>query len=150
MSLEPFYQNGLQFECQQCSSCCRYEEGVVIISDREAKQIADFLHMQKKDFIATYCKRIFVQNQVHLSLIEKSNLDCIFWDSQLKGCAIYSVRPIQCSTFPFWPSLLHSDAIWQKCSEDCPGMNQGKLHSFQEIVQQKKLYEREIYGTESK
>lgn len=147
---QPFYHKGLQFECKQCSSCCRYEEGVVIINDREVDQIADFLNLQRGDFIAKYCKRVFAHNQVQLSLIEKSNLDCIFWDPQIKGCAIYSVRPIQCSTFPFWPSLLQSHQVWQKCSKDCPGMNQGKLHSFEEILEQKHRYEKEIYGTESK
>ena len=28
-------------------------------------------------------------------------------------CSIYDVRPVQCSTYPFWPSLLASKEDWE-------------------------------------
>lgn len=37
---------------------------------------------------------------------------CIFVDA-LGKCSIYDVRPIQCETYPFWPSLLDSRKDWE-------------------------------------
>ena len=36
---------------------------------------------------------------------------CIFLDPVGK-CGIYDVRPVQCSTYPFWPSLVESSEDW--------------------------------------
>jgi Fe-S-cluster containining protein len=38
---------------------------------------------------------------------------CTFLDSSGK-CGIYDVRPVQCSTYPFWPSLLEDRKIWRE------------------------------------
>ena len=37
---------------------------------------------------------------------------CIFLDRQTNRCGIYSVRPIQCSTYPFWSNILESEQHW--------------------------------------
>jgi hypothetical protein len=29
-------------------------------------------------------------------------------------CRIYQARPIQCSTYPFWPNILESEAAWDE------------------------------------
>lgn len=38
---------------------------------------------------------------------------CIFLDPVGK-CGIYDVRPVQCSTYPFWPSLLNRKEEWEE------------------------------------
>ncbi len=37
---------------------------------------------------------------------------CIFLDRSSNKCGIYDVRPVQCRTYPFWPSLLESPDDW--------------------------------------
>ena len=37
---------------------------------------------------------------------------CIFLD-QGGQCSIYDVRPVQCGTYPFWPSLLNNKKAWE-------------------------------------
>jgi Fe-S-cluster containining protein len=37
---------------------------------------------------------------------------CIFLDHATNACTIYQVRPSQCSTYPFWPAILQSQATW--------------------------------------
>jgi len=71
-----------------------------------------------------------------LSLKEKSNKDCVFWD---RGCSVYEVRPMQCSAFPFWESILASSGSWEIAAASCPGMNNGELHTENEIEQYIKL-----------
>ncbi len=47
--------------------------------------------------------------------------NCIFLkDSKL--CTIYPVRPVQCSTYPWWPELL-TDAAWHDEATRCEGIN---------------------------
>ncbi|MDE6719615.1 MAG: YkgJ family cysteine cluster protein, partial [Treponemataceae bacterium] len=53
----------------------------------------------------------------------------------------YGARPVQCSTYPFWPWILKSRESWDAEAKDCKGMNCGALRSAQEIDEQKFLYE---------
>ncbi len=140
-----FYEEGLHFECHQCSACCRYDAGHVFISDREVNAISDYLKMDRAFFIRQYCHRVFAHEKMRISLNEKKNHDCIFWDLELKGCAIYPVRPVQCSTFPFWPSIFTSKESWDRYEKECPGINKGKLHSKDSIESEIKRYEDELY-----
>jgi Fe-S-cluster containining protein len=66
-----------------------------------------------------------------LSLRERSNYDCCFL--RRGRCLIYSARPSQCRTFPFWPDILSSEAAWERFAASCPGMNDGFFHDRREI-----------------
>jgi len=87
--------------------------------------------MEKNRFIKTYCRWVTDTNgREVLSLRERSNKDCILWDS---GCLVYTARPLQCSTFPFWETIVASAQTWETAASGCPGMNSGVLHSAQAI-----------------
>lgn len=60
----------------------------------------------------------------------KDNGDCIFWDA---GCTIYSVRPRQCRTFPFWGEILESPEAWEAQKAFCHGIDEGKLYPIEAI-----------------
>ncbi len=66
-----------------------------------------------------------------LSLKEKDNYDCIFWEEG--GCSVYKARPVQCSTYPFWSNNLGSKDDWNHLARLCPGANRGRLYSMREI-----------------
>ena len=68
-----------------------------------------------------------------LSLREKANGDCVFYDRQ-KGCTIYPVRPRQCRTWPFWESNVVTPEAWRRTCEVCPGSGQGDLIPAEEIT----------------
>jgi len=51
-----------------------------------------------------------------------------------RGCRVYSVRPAQCRTWPFWEGNLASPEAWEKSTRRCPGMNHGRHYSWQEIA----------------
>jgi Fe-S-cluster containining protein len=73
------------------------------------------------------------------SLKEHSNGDCVFFDNVTRQCQVYSARPRQCRTWPFWDSNLETPEDWQRTCEVCPGSGQGKLHVVDQIEAQRKI-----------
>jgi Fe-S-cluster containining protein len=134
-----FYDNGLRFECQRCSACCRFEPGIVRIHDEDEKALMEFLKLEKKEFEERYCRPGFARDGgPELWLKEKPNYDCIFWDAEAcegGGCIVYPVRPKQCVTWPFWAYNISSRAAWQDAARDCPGIDKGRLWTKEEIEQ---------------
>ncbi|MDR0487400.1 MAG: YkgJ family cysteine cluster protein [Treponema sp.] len=118
-----FYASGLRFSCKRCSSCCRYESGYVFLSEKDLEKLAAALKTDSENFIKIYCRWIESGQGSSLSLREKSNNDCIFWDT---GCTVYEARPLQCRTFPFWESVVASAGTWEVAASGCPGINSGK------------------------
>jgi uncharacterized protein len=68
-----------------------------------------------------------------VSLTEYANGDCVYFDPKKRGCTIYPVRPKQCRTWPFWNSILSSEADWKGIQKGCPGAGNGRLVSLEEI-----------------
>jgi len=131
MTNAPFYASGLKFSCKRCSSCCRYDSGYVFLSEKDLNKLTDSLDMDKDRFVRKYCRWVTgTRGTESLSLREKPNMDCVFWDA---GCSVYNARPLQCSSFPFWPSILSSPESWKIAATGCPGMNTGALHTQGEI-----------------
>ena len=127
----PWYIAGLAFECTECGRCCAGpEEGFVWATDKEISAIAAFLRMSDQAFRARYVRTYYRRT----SLIEKKDTkDCIFLENG--KCRIYSVRPTQCRTWPFWKSNVGTPEDWSEAAMRCPGINRGKLHSHEEIVE---------------
>jgi uncharacterized protein len=121
-----WYKDGLRFECTQCGHCCTGAPGYVWVTVQDIYRIAEFLGMRERDFVRSYVRKV---NQ-RLSLIELPGGNCIFYD---KGCKIYPVRPMQCKTFPFWKEIVAKPASWGRTATECPGINQGKMFSEEEI-----------------
>ncbi|MFW6061920.1 MAG: YkgJ family cysteine cluster protein [Planctomycetota bacterium] len=129
----PWYIAGLAFECTECGRCCQGpEEGFVWATDDELDAIAKHLNMSPAAFRKKYVRKVGRRR----SLKEKHpSHDCIFLRPSKEGglCEIYPVRPTQCRTWPFWRSNLMSPYAWGLAGERCPGINRGKLFSFEEI-----------------
>ena len=131
MNNQLFYAGGLNFSCTRCSSCCRFESGYVYLTKNDLRDLAAKCKMTYTQFVKKNCRWIPSANDTELlSLREKPDYDCIFWDS---GCSVYDSRPLQCRTFPFWPGVLKSRESWVRAGHDCPGINSGKIHSSAEI-----------------
>ncbi len=136
----PFYKDGLSFSCQRCSHCCRGEPGYVYLSRRDLTNLLECFKFDKDDFIREYCRFVpYYDGSEVLCLKEKPGYDCILWENG--GCLAYKARPVQCSTYPFWSFLLASRNSWDRECSDCPGINRGEHHSFEEIQAAKQQYE---------
>jgi hypothetical protein len=131
---QEWYADGLRFACTKCGKCCTGEPGWVWVTEAELEKIAAFLGEPLAQVRGLYTK----QGSRGLSLREKANNDCTFWDRKV-GCTIYEVRPPQCRTWPFWESNIKSPQDWRETCEICPGSGQGELISAEEITRRSKV-----------
>lgn len=133
-SKTPWYISGLAFECIGCGRCCAGpEEGYVWLTDKEVVAIAEFLDIPEAEMRDRYVRRV----NERLSLREKKpSRDCVFLEADGLGerkCKIYLVRPLQCRTWPFWAQNLGRPENWAAAGQRCPGINRGKVVTFDEI-----------------
>jgi uncharacterized protein len=144
---EPFYAAGLRFSCARCSYCCRGEPGFIFLSHGDLRRLLRRLSLDFKTFFRQYCTLVDTGVGMALSLrdVERENHvhDCVFWGSE--GCAIYEDRPVQCSTYPFWSSIMVSKASWLGEARSCPGIGSGELRSRDYI--EERLLARRKAGT---
>jgi uncharacterized protein len=128
---ESFYSNGLRFECTRCSRCCRHTPGYVFLSSADLSLLAHATGAGVQEFRWAYCRDVDFGLTRRVSLRERANFDCIFWEKD--GCSVYEARPLQCRSFPFWSGCLGSREEWDLHAQQCPGMGRGPLHSRREI-----------------
>ena len=125
--LDSFRQ--LPFECTGCGNCCK-TTGNVYMSPQEVASAAVYKNMTASEFVASYASyrlettgegrtRSFSagDGDVPWVLLENREAEggppaCVFLDRETNQCGIYSVRPVQCSTYPFWSKILESEGTW--------------------------------------
>ncbi|MCK4626096.1 MAG: YkgJ family cysteine cluster protein [Phycisphaerae bacterium] len=135
--MKPWYAGGLAFECTGCGGCCAGPgEGYVWVTPKEIVAIAKLLGLTEDKVRRKYVRKVGQR----FSLVErKGNKDCIFLQPDGKGgrnCRIYDARPVQCRTWPFWPSNIADADSWCLAGRRCPGINRGRLYNADEIQHQ--------------
>lgn len=136
MSQEPWYKDGLRFECSQCGDCCTGAPGFVWVNGDEIRALAEVVTAGDVDEF----ERLYVRSVgIRKSLVEFPGGDCVFFDTEKRKCSVYEARPRQCKTWPFWDSNLKSPADWKHTCQVCPGSGQGKLYHLEEIETQRKV-----------
>ncbi len=130
----PWYAAGLRFACTKCGNCCTGEPGYVWVDDAEIDALADFRNEPREQIVAMYTK-IGPRGP---TLREKPNNDCVFYD-RVTGCTVYSVRPRQCRTWPFWDSNVATPEDWERTEGTCPGSGEGELIPVEEITRRLKV-----------
>lgn len=126
---DEWYRDGLRFTCTECGNCCTGAPGYVWVNQAEIEALAQRLEISAEEFERQYTRKVGARR----SLIEHANGDCVFFDNQSRHCQVYSDRPRQCRTWPFWKSNLTSKAEWEHTCRICPGSGQGELVPLQEI-----------------
>ena len=85
------------FRCMRCGACCKWE-GPVRVSEREIDRIAAYLGVELSRFIEKYT--CLAPDRRSLSLLEKEDGSCLYYDDDNKSCLINPVKPKQCRDFP--------------------------------------------------
>lgn len=132
MNDQPWFKDGLRFECSQCGDCCTGAPGFVWVNKAEINAMAARLEMDVAKFEAKYVRLVGVRK----SLTERANGDCTLLDPKTRKCLVYLERPRQCRTWPFWESNIRTEADWQRTCEVCPGSGEGKLVTVDQILAQ--------------
>ena len=88
--------------CSYCGGrCCYGESGYIWLNEKEINGISDFLNIELDVFISDYLRK--ENGKYTIKDIKFQNYySCLFFDRDERHCSIYSVRPNQCRTYPFW------------------------------------------------
>jgi Fe-S-cluster containining protein len=128
-----WYIGGLHFECTQCGNCCAGPgEGYIWLTRKEIGFLAEYFKISEAEVEKKYLRLVGKRWSIRENSRTK---DCLFLVpfEGARGCAIYPVRPNQCRTWPFWSSNLECPDDWNWAADTCPGINRGKLYTFEEI-----------------
>ncbi len=129
-----WYRDGLRFACTRCGKCCTGEPGFVWVTQSELTALAEFLEQPIEQVRARWTRRVGQR----ISLRERPNGDCVFWDREA-GCTVYPARPTQCRTWPFWSTTAGTPDDWEYTCQICPGAGHGELVAADEITRRIRL-----------
>lgn len=142
---EPWFKDGLSFQCTQCGNCCTGGPGYVWMSSEEIDRLAAHLNLSREETLQKHCRTI----RGRISLKERRDAagqyPCIFLTEESskdakgrrvikRGCAIYPVRPLQCRTWPFWDGNLFDEETYAQATQKCPGISRGKHYTAEQII----------------
>jgi Fe-S-cluster containining protein len=108
---------GLAFHCTACGDCCTGEPGAVWVNDDDIARLAAHFGVSSQQFETEHVRTVGARR----SLYERFNGDCEFFDPATRGCGVYTARPTQCRTFPWWPHLIESREAWEGVCRSCEG-----------------------------
>jgi len=126
-----FYKkNKLRFQCVGCGACCVGDRhSFVGLDEVEAQRIQEFLGLSRAWFRRRYLLRLPTSG---LGIRLNGDGRCPFLNTGGK-CAVYTVRPRQCRTYPFWPEVVGSEAGWRREARRCEGIGQGPVVPIRKI-----------------
>src|SRR3972149_2008686 len=126
---QPWYKDGLRFTCSGCGDCCTGSPGYVWGNNEEIAKLAALGRLSVEAFETEHVRRVGVRK----SLVEYENGDCVFFDNKSRKCGVYSARPRQCRTWPFWDSNIRTtDARAEPC-QVCPRSGPGRASQREQI-----------------
>lgn len=127
-----WYKEGLRFKCTGCGECCTGSPGYVWVNPEEVERMAQLLKIDISAFKEKYLRR---EGDRYSLKEDPHSYACVFLDG--KNCRIYSERPTQCRTYPWWPQILQSSHSWEREAEYCEGIQ----HAEAETVEHSKIRE---------
>ena len=112
---EPWYmeESELPFECTGCGKCCR-TKGDVYMDPEETLAASKLLNLSVREFTDQYAKMEDVESGWTLLRSKSEEGSCIFLNEENNQCQIYEARPLQCSTYPFWPRIMSNKNSWNE------------------------------------
>lgn len=115
---EPWFADGLRFQCTGCGKCCTGSPGYVYLSVQDLDRLAAHFALTPQQFAQQYTR--FIDGQYAL-LDRPGSYDCQFLKNN--QCTVYEARPTQCRTFPWWIHHLREPNDWEEAAKRCEGIN---------------------------
>lgn len=120
----------MRFQCQQgCTKCCE-QQGFVYLTEDDILRLAAYLSLSPAAFESRY---VFRTKNIRRLRVPRY-AQCEFLGGG--GCTVHEVKPVQCRTFPFWPTLIGSKKEWRLTSAWCQGIGKGDLVNITSARQQ--------------
>jgi Fe-S-cluster containining protein len=115
-----WWEAGIRFTClPNCGRCCDEPDGLVYLSREDVIRISSNFGISIEKWLEKDTRKTHDGRHVLKSTSEKGT--CIYINED-KSCQIHSVKPDQCSAFPFWGENVRDDPSWRKTIEICPGL----------------------------
>lgn len=127
----PWYKEGLRFKCTQCGDCCSGGPGFVWLTQEDIERLSQYFEISEEAFLRKYTRQVGLR----ITLLEDTtSFDCIFFKN--RKCSLYTHRPEQCRSYPFWSTILQSKSCWEKEKVHCEGINhpEANVIPFNEIL----------------
>jgi len=126
-----YEQKALKFECTGCGKCCTGQgDYYVETNPAEQRRIQKFLGVSWRWFRRRYLHRY--DDGVESLAWDHGQRRCVFLDAEYR-CRIYSVRPAQCRTYPFWPEVVDRRKTWKAEIKRCEGIGRGGVVPLEHI-----------------
>jgi len=111
----------MRFQCQPgCIRCCE-QKGYVYVTGDDIARLSAHLEITRAEF-----RRRYVCGAAgRLRFSKPRGKQCPFLLAD--GCSVHAIKPLQCSSFPYWPELLAKASERREAAQFCPGMNRGPL-----------------------
>jgi Fe-S-cluster containining protein len=111
----------MRFQCQSgCIRCCE-AKGFVYVTSDDIARLAEHLGITRAEFK----RRYLCGTEPLLRFRKQRHKQCPFLRST--GCSVHAVKPLQCSSFPYWPEILAKASERRELAQYCPGLNKGPL-----------------------
>lgn len=125
----------INFECQGSGKCCvsNGKNGFVFLTPKDTQRLVDFLGQKRESFAREddFDWTRFSKTKKRVWHINNPSGFCRFL--KLGKCSVYSARPQQCRTWPFYPEQLEPKA-WNETARFCPGIGEGRERTKEEIA----------------
>ena len=121
------YPTAVRFRCTKCGICCgdtKEKTRHILLLKTEAKQIAKTTLQPISKFT------LKIKGRTPYSYEMKKTAEdgkCVFLENNC--CAIYSSRPLICRFYPFELKISHNQKPRFLFTEECPGINKGRILS---------------------
>lgn len=111
-------EESFRFDCTACGACCQ-GPGTVYFTPEDLENIYALLGLQTRTERKELNHKL-IQSRQNGYLVHSAGTACYLLGRDNK-CAVYAARPLQCRTFPFWPSTFESAKALEQIARDCPG-----------------------------
>jgi len=132
------------FQCQKCGECCTGEDNSVVVYPSEIRKIMNGTGMAWLE-VAEPPKEgeIDVYGNFHTLewRLRKVGLPCRFYNG--RGCVVYEIRPILCSTYPFYLDLEDGQLRSSECKGLGKEISQGASHDLARMLKKRWVLELE-------
>lgn len=121
-----WFDKAISFSCTACGKCCKSNGATrVFVNSKEIENIASAMNISVDAVNKEYITTVLGNDGTELNSLMKhsSKNQCVFLDGN--KCSIYSARPTQCRTYPYWPHIMIGEAEWRAESVSCEGIKLG-------------------------
>lgn len=127
------------FSCKRCGSCC-CTSGAIQLGLSDIKQLREHLNISVESFKNIYLDvkplkvNGFIDESISIFELKKRDNACILYDKHLKGCSVYTARPIACRRFPVFQKGDNQQTwgLTDKLIHDCLGLGTGQVQTVRE------------------